>query len=245
MKYMGSKNKIAKYIVPIIERYIVDNGVKNYVEPFVGGANVIDKVRCENKIGADANEYLIALYQNKEKVLKMPYVTKELYTDVKLAYKNKDYSVYDKWFIGAVGFFASYNGKFFEGGYSGKRTIKNGATRDYYDEALRNFIAQIPNLENIKFLSGEYDRVCSVIHNSLIYCDPPYKDTTQYGTSANFDSEKFWDWCREMAEDNIVLVSEQTAPSDIRCIWEQEVARTLDCNSSKKITEKLYLVNKN
>ena len=125
MKYMGSKNKIAKYIVPIIERYIVDNGVKNYVEPFVGGANVIDKVRCENKIGADANEYLIALYQNKEKVLKMPYVTKELYTDVKLAYKNKDYSVYDKWFIGAVGFFASYNGKFFEGGYSGKRTIKN------------------------------------------------------------------------------------------------------------------------
>ena len=41
---MGSKSRIAKHIVPIIQRYIDENNIDTYVEPFVGGANVIDKI---------------------------------------------------------------------------------------------------------------------------------------------------------------------------------------------------------
>ena len=37
MKYMGSKYRISKYIVPIIQKYIDENGIKTYIEPFVGG----------------------------------------------------------------------------------------------------------------------------------------------------------------------------------------------------------------
>lgn len=37
MKYMGSKSRISKYIVPIIQKYIDENGIKTYIEPFVGG----------------------------------------------------------------------------------------------------------------------------------------------------------------------------------------------------------------
>lgn len=39
MKYVGSKNRIAKYIAPIIQSYIDDMGDKcnGYWEPFVGG----------------------------------------------------------------------------------------------------------------------------------------------------------------------------------------------------------------
>ncbi len=39
MKYMGSKNRIAKQILPII----LKNRTKEqyYIEPFVGGANLI------------------------------------------------------------------------------------------------------------------------------------------------------------------------------------------------------------
>ena len=48
MKYMGSKNRIAKHIVPIIQRYIDKTNPKSYIEPFVGGANVIDKIRYHN-----------------------------------------------------------------------------------------------------------------------------------------------------------------------------------------------------
>ena len=37
MKDMGSKSRIAKHIVPIIQDYIDENQVKYYIEPFVGG----------------------------------------------------------------------------------------------------------------------------------------------------------------------------------------------------------------
>ena len=60
MKYMGSKNRIAKDLAPIIQKYI-DSGCKGYLEPFVGGANMIDKIDCDVKVGSDKNKYLIAL----------------------------------------------------------------------------------------------------------------------------------------------------------------------------------------
>ena len=49
MQYMGSKNRIAKHILPIMlaER----KPDQWWVEPFVGGANMIDKVEG-NRIGA-------------------------------------------------------------------------------------------------------------------------------------------------------------------------------------------------
>lgn len=37
MKYVGSKQKISKYIVPIIQEYIDKNKIETYIEPFVGG----------------------------------------------------------------------------------------------------------------------------------------------------------------------------------------------------------------
>jgi len=37
IKYMGSKSRIAKYIVPILQKEIDDNNIKTYLEPFVGG----------------------------------------------------------------------------------------------------------------------------------------------------------------------------------------------------------------
>lgn len=63
MKYMGSKRRIAKHILPII---LKDRKEEQwYVEPFVGGANIIDKV-VGNRIGADCNGYLIALLKEMQ-----------------------------------------------------------------------------------------------------------------------------------------------------------------------------------
>ena len=56
MKYMGSKSRIAKRILPIILKDIRPE--QWYIEPFVGGANIIDKVGGK-RIGIDSNEYLI------------------------------------------------------------------------------------------------------------------------------------------------------------------------------------------
>ena len=60
MQYMGSKNRLAKELVPIIQSYITEK-TKGYLEPFVGGANMIDKISCDKKYGCDLNEYLIEL----------------------------------------------------------------------------------------------------------------------------------------------------------------------------------------
>lgn len=63
MKYIGSKAKIAKEIVPIIQKYINDNNISTYKELFVGGANVIDKIKCKLKIASDIDDGLIELYK--------------------------------------------------------------------------------------------------------------------------------------------------------------------------------------
>ena len=52
MRYVGSKNRLAKELVPIIQSHIT-NETKGYIEPFVGGANMIDKIECNNKFGCD------------------------------------------------------------------------------------------------------------------------------------------------------------------------------------------------
>ena len=62
MKYVGSKNRISKYIVPIIQDYIDKNNISVYYEPFVGGANLIDKIKCKNRIGNDAHRELIHMW---------------------------------------------------------------------------------------------------------------------------------------------------------------------------------------
>ena len=74
MVYMGSKSKFAKDIIPILQKTIDDNEVDTYIECFVGGANIIDKIKCKNKFGYDRSDTLIALLQqastNWDEVLK-------------------------------------------------------------------------------------------------------------------------------------------------------------------------------
>lgn len=53
MKYVGSKNRLAKDLSPIIQSCIDGNNITHYWEPFCGGANMIDKIKCENKYGSD------------------------------------------------------------------------------------------------------------------------------------------------------------------------------------------------
>lgn len=239
IKYMGSKSRVAKYIVPIIQDRIETYGLNTYIEPFCGGANIVDKVKCETKIASDKNKYLIALFKNLDKIETLPdFITKDHYSEVRDCF-NEGERYYPDWYIGAVGFLASYNGRFFDGGYSGLVKTKEGTERNYYREAKDNLLKQIPNLKDIIFDCCDY-RCYSDVIDCVIYCDPPYKGTKQYGTSKDFDHDEFWNWCRDMSERNIVLISEHNAPPDFECVWEQEVKRTIDNNKRVKAVEKLF-----
>ena len=238
MKYMGSKSRIKKHIVPIIQELIDKNEIKTYIEPFVGGANVIDSIVCENRIGGDLHDKLIALFEHVQSGGELPLeVPKQLYDDVRL---NKNTCKYEDWFVGAVGFLASYNGRYFDGGYAKTIVSKTGATRNYYDEAKRNLEQQSPKLQDVNFINCDY-KSFSDVQGCLIYCDIPYKDTKQFSVSKNFNHDEFWDWVRDMSENNIVIVSELNAPDDFECIWEQPVTRTQDNRKREISVEKLFV----
>lgn len=241
MKYMGSKSRLSKFLVPIIQKIIDEKGITTYIEPFVGGANMIDKIKCDNKIGYDKSKELIALLNHAKQSTDYPEeVSKELYDKVRTSFNNGDstYSDTDK---GIVGFLASCKGRFFDGGYSGTRTGKNGVTRNYYDEAKRNLLKQSPNLADTTFIHINTYSDIIIPDGSLIYCDPPYKDTKQYGTSKGFDHDKFWQWVREISKNNVVLVSELQAPNDFKCIWSQDLKIAMNNDTSKINTEKLFI----
>lgn len=230
MKYIGSKNRIAKNIVPIIQSYV--NKTNKYFEPFVGGANIIDKIKALKKIGYDIHPYLIALLKQAQKDCSVfpTEITKEEYTIVRLNPQN-----YENWYVGLVGFCASYKGKWF-GGYANE-TMDNGRLRNYSNEAIRNLIKQAPNLNDVKFYCRDY--YTANPNGYVIYCDPPYRDTTKYATE-DFDYDKFYEWCKRMAEDNIVLISEYWMPNDFECIWKKEIKCHLDNKVENRI-EKLFI----
>jgi len=239
---MGSKSRIAKFIVPILQKYIDDNDIDTYIEPFVGGANIIDKIKCKHKCGSDENKYLIALLKRvRDKNFLLDNVPRELYNDVR---SNKDNNKYEDWFVGNVGFLASYNGRWFDGGYaqSGYEKTKTGKRfRDYYQEAKNNILKQANDLQNILFLNEDYRYYHNKCNKYLIYCDPPYKDTKQYANATAFDYEEFWNVMRKWSENNIVIISEQNAPNDFIAIWEQEVSRSIKATEKSKSIEKLFV----
>lgn len=239
IKYMGSKSRIKKRILPIIQNYIDKNNVSVYVEPFVGGANVIDGIDCKKRIGCDYNKYLIALLKRvRDDLPLLDEVPRELYNEVRA---NKDSGKYEDWFVGNVGFLASYNGRWFDGGYakSGYEKTKNGERlRDYYQESKRNILKQSKLLKDIDFHHMDYMDLN--ISDAVIYCDPPYEDTKKYANSQSFNHKQFWDTVRKWSETNVVIVSEENAPDDFECIWQQEVSRSIKATDKTKSVEKLF-----
>lgn len=239
MVYMGSKAKYAKYIVPILQKAIDDNKVDTYIECFVGGANIIDKIKCENKYGYDRSDTLIALLQaiqsGMNNVLKEG--SRELWDKGKEYVKNgkmpSDMTLAE---IGAMEFFASYCNGGFPRGYA-----KNTSTRDYFNEARRNAEAQSEHLNGIHFVCQNYDELKDV-SGAVIYLDPPYQGTKIYGyaNQSKMDYEHFWNWVRDLSKNNYVFVSEQNAPEDFEVIWEQEVTRTINKENNFKAVEKLF-----
>lgn len=241
MKYMGSKSRIKKEILPILQDIIETNKIETYIEPFCGGCNVIDDIIAKNRIASDLSEPLIELFKHiKNGGGLLDEVTKELYDDVR---KNKDNDKYPKWIIGNVGYLASYNGRYFDGGYAKTLTSKTGKVRNYYDEAKRNIEKQIEKIKGVDFENKDYSFYEKEnIEKALIYCDIPYKGTKQYSTSKNFDYQKFYEWARAMSEKNIIIISEENMPNDFECIWSQEITRTQDNNKRTKSIEKLFTI---
>lgn len=246
MIYQGSKRKILKDILPIIQKCIDDNDVTTYIEPFVGGANVIDSVRCEKRIGSDINNELISLLNYMKNYPTLPMFPTECsfehYSEVRDCRKNKT----DKYridYIAGIGYFASYGGRYFDGGYG--RDAKG--VRNIYAERLNYAKNQAPKLKDIEFKSCSFEQYNPNDYKDCVfYLDPPYKNTKQYNGKSGFPYEKFYNWCRELGKNNFVFISEYNMPDDFVCIWSKEVKVLQKSNRSNGdvATEKLFYCGK-
>ena len=91
-------------------------------------------------------------------------------------------------------------------------------------------LQQLENLGALEITSLSYEQV-KIKPNSIIYCDPPYKNTTGY--LKEFDHDRFWQWVKKQSQP--VFVSEYDAPKDIK---------TLMALRNKKAKEKNVSVEK-
>lgn len=241
---MGSKAKHAKEIINAIFNYSDLWEYQNWVEPFCGMCNLIPelkqlKVRWMN----DINPYIIGLFSALQKNWIIPErIDEETYKICKEYAKcTFNPSVDEKALIGFVGVACSYGGKWY-GGYARGNDGK-GNPRNYCLESKNNLTKQIEKIKDFKevlFSCKKYDEMYIPKHKSIIYCDPPYANTTGYKDC--FNSNKFWEWCEMLIEKgHKVFVSEYVAPDGWECIWQKEVNSSLTKDTgAKKGIEKLF-----
>lgn len=251
MKYLGNKQRIVNEFLPIILEYNTKNV---FVDLFCGSCSVIQNVpNTFKRIANDKNRYLIEMFKaliNKCHTEYFPFpktITKELYSKSRNVHNSQKKGLiqlteeqYSE--IGWIGWMGSYNGRFFDGGYSGHNALqKNGTTRDYITEQINNTLKQIPFLTDVEFHSEEYFNV-EIPLGSIVYCDIPYKNTKQYETSKNFDYEKFYQWCRDNKDNYHIFVSEYEMPKDFKCIWQKQVTNAMNQTKTYKPIEKLFKI---
>lgn len=236
MRYLGSKAKIKNEIIPFLMKHL--DGDNEFVDAFMGGANIIASVNYPKKVGIEINKYVVAVW-DKIKECGISWIPQafdeEEYYKVKADYQDKTGN-YNWAMIGYVGNCLSFGSKWW-GGFARFNPKKN---EDHVKEAFNGIKKQVDNFEYLTkttFMYGSYDEY-NYKPNSVIYCDPPYQDTIGYESS--FGHEKFWDWCRKMALDgHYVYISEYSAPSDFKCIWRKAVKEQVGKNVNQKV-EKLF-----
>ncbi len=232
---MGGKFRIRKQILPII---LKDRKPGQwYVEPFCGGCNTLSEVEG-NRIGNDVHYYLIEMWRAVSKGWIPPKsISGEEYQLLK---SDPDR---DPTLAGYVGFVMSFGSRWFssyvkpESQLKFKRKPKDEAS---YQSALKEF----PKLRGVHFFNLNYRDL--YIPNgdffsgsSIVYCDPPYQGTCDYGTYFNHD--EFWQWCRDKSrEGHQVFISEYNAPDDFECLWSKSQINHLNGSKHKNSIERLF-----
>ena len=134
---------------------------------------------------------------------------------------------------GYIGHFYSYMGKYFVP-FDNSHTPKQA--REQSDK-----IVQIAHaVKNVMFTTGSYE-IMAKLKNFVIYCDSPYEERSQYyGENGiprqKLDFHKFWDWCRNMSQFNLVFISAYSAPKDFNEVFKMSSRTTRTTR-----TERLFI----
>lgn len=232
MKYVGGKYKVAKELAQVISMF----SPRVYWEPFVGAGNVIQYVNAPVKIGSDLDLHIVSYLECvRDGWLPPAEVTETEYRFWRM-YQARTRECYAT--KAAIGYGCSFGAKWF-GGFARGGPRRENFARETYNQSVK----QSPRLANVHFKNQSFaDGIPEGVN--VIYCDPPYANTTNCGSSRTFDSKFFWDWCYAVALRGItVLVTEFTAPPFAVEIWRKEKNADLRRKDGNKVmTERLFLV---
>jgi DNA adenine methylase len=242
--YHGGKQRIGKQLAEVIVdkslQLVKDEGriIKGYCEPFCGMLGVYrhipelfeeEGLKLEYKAG-DFNKSVIMMWNEAQKGWKpsVKLVTKTKFMEMKIDGKSSAEKGY-------IGHYYGYMGKYFQP-FDDRHTL---LSRERSSKNVSNIGEK---MKDVEFSAGSYEKF-SNLSGYVIYCDPPYQKQSHYYTEdgkhiGKFDHDKFWKWCRTMAEHNIVFVTEYEAPDDFEKIWSKHSRTT-----GKTMKENLFVVS--
>jgi DNA adenine methylase len=210
--YQGGKKRIGKRIANVMKRVedeLIDHPMP-YLEPFCGMCSVLRHFSFKGDrdvYASDIHPDLILMWKAVQEGWKPPRkCSKKEYSRLKTSPSSPKRSF--------VGFAASFGGNFFSGGFR----IKKGGS-DFLGQAYRGLMKTAKDVKNVTFQGPcSYDDYEP--EGMLIYCDPPYKGN-KLGSDLfrKFDHDAFWDTMRKWSKNNMVFISEWTAPRDFVKIW--------------------------
>jgi DNA adenine methylase len=222
VKYLGGKSRLGKRIAEIIRAEV---GSRPFWDPFCGGlasarALIAGADASEPCLISDVNPALIAMYQAVADGWPPPEtLSREEYDRARTLPDSDPLKAF-------AGFASSWGGKWFagyaapedrvvrSGSRTGYRVVTNPA--DIGARAVRRDVLAL-RLRGAIFARLDFLEVAPEPCPLVIYCDPPYVETTGYAAVGAFDYDRFRSRVREWARFTPVFVSEYTGSTG----WER------------------------
>jgi DNA adenine methylase len=234
MIYLGGKHYAGKAIAAELRKAYTPGAP--YYEPFVGGGHVLYRV-AEFIDGpmyvSDLSSDLMILWRAVAAGYEPPTeLSREEWAALKIAEPSPLRS--------AAGFGLSFSGKWF-GGYGAANRPSNAqfpcrALARSFDQRRAAFARAVLACCSYSAYSPE--------PGALVYCDPPYKDTTTFVNVEPFDHAAFWRWAEASSLAGArVFVSEYQAPDGWNPVLEKQIDSKIKAMANKataKGTEKLF-----
>lgn len=219
MHYLGGKSKQAAGIVSVIETL---SKYRHVVDPFMGGASMTAAFarRHFTVEASDIVAPLVAMWQHALTGWRPDYddITREQWEAAK---KLPDSDPLKAFF----GFGCSFGGKWFCSPAIGPNS---GCIPTYAMSARSSISRKADTMAIGVTITCRSFFDIAPIAGVVLYCDPPYANTTGYGAAGKFDCNAFWSRCREwVAARSDVFVSEFSAPDDAVCVYEQRRTQTI------------------
>lgn len=230
IKYAGGKAAVAPALGAWLSAQAA--GAPGYWEPFIGAGWVMVEVGHPRRRGSDAYREMIALLRALRDGWRPPRAISD-------AGYVKAWANAQSGSEGPLETFAAHACAF-----GGDRFVgyARGGGRNYAREAARSCEKRAPRLAGVELEAHGFDAWAPPEPGWLVYCDPPYADTTRPGRGAAFPFRRFWAWAAEMARaGHRVRVSEYRAPRGWRPVWSRSRAMGLAKGGRKpRVTEHVF-----